>query len=178
MIEPWARGFLAVRAVDVPHDLAAEINELADCAVLTEPALFVHDSDTYLSTNCAVATPDGGRDAARERVVLLREAGPSYEHVGTITDGSDAADLGVDRLEQGDLSVARDGTVLFIATPISDSDRNEHQGCVVFEFEDFEFGAARPRFERNRTAEGRSDRRRNRHWSRYWPWIVCLRRWE
>jgi len=48
------------------------------------------------------------------------------------------------RIEQIDLSVSRDGTVLLIATPISgDPSVPEHEGCVVFAFEDFASGRLR-----------------------------------
>ena len=137
-VEAWARGSNTAQDFSVAHDLGAEIPELADCAVLTEPMLFAYNSETYFATNCIPADASGNRDIANERIVLLKEAIPSYQYIGDITDAQDAIDLGVDRLEQGDIALAQDGSVLLIVTPISDTKPVEHEGCVVFEFDNFE----------------------------------------
>ena len=53
-------------------------------------------------------------------------------------DAQDAINLEVDAIQQADISVARDGSIIMIVTPlILDADPS-HQGCIVYEFEDFE----------------------------------------
>lgn len=114
-----------------------DIPELADCIVQTEPALFAYNGETYLATSCLVV--DGtGRRTDLERLVLLRQSGNGYAFAGVILDGSDSADLGADTIEQADISVARDGSIILLATPIILSADPGHQGCIVFEFQDFE----------------------------------------
>lgn len=112
------------------------IPELADCALQTEPALFAFNGETYLATSCLVA--DGtGRRTDLERIELLQQTPAGYSYVGTILDGQDAADLGVDTIEQADISVARDGSILLVVTPIILGADPAHQGCMVFSFDDF-----------------------------------------
>lgn len=112
------------------------IPELADCILQTEPALFAFNGESYLATSCLVI--DGtGRRTDLERIELLRQTANGYVHVGTILDGQDAADLGVDTIEQADISVARDGSILLVTTPIILGADPDHQGCMVFSFADF-----------------------------------------
>ncbi|MDX2412791.1 MAG: sialidase family protein [Woeseiaceae bacterium] len=112
------------------------IPELADCILQTEPALFAFNGETYLATSCLVV--DGtGRRTDLERIELLRQTANGYDYVGTILDGQDAADLGVDTIEQADISVARDGSILLVTTPIILGADPDHQGCMVFSFADF-----------------------------------------
>ena len=68
---------------------------------------------------------------------MLRQTANGYDYVGTILDGQDAADLGVDTIEQADISVARDGSIILVATPIILGADPDHQGCMVFSFADF-----------------------------------------
>jgi hypothetical protein len=51
--------------------------------------------------------------------------------------GQDAADLGVDTIEQADISVARDGSIILVVTPIILASDPSQQGCMVFSFDDF-----------------------------------------
>lgn len=118
-------------AITGQHDLR-DMPALEDCAGFTEPALFVYDEATYLATTCVVLAEDGRRQPQLERVVLMRETAAGYDYAGVLLDGVDAARLGADRLEQADLSVARDGAVILIVTPIKDAAAPPHQGCVVF----------------------------------------------
>ena len=112
------------------------IPELADCILQTEPALFAFSGESYLATSCLVI--DGtGRRTDLERIELLRQTANGYVYVGTILDGQDAADLGVDTIEQADISVARDGSILLVTTPIILGADPDHQGCMVFSFADF-----------------------------------------
>ncbi len=46
-------------------------------------------------------------------------------------------DLGVDTNEQADISVARDGSIIVVVTPIILAADPSHQGCMVFSFDDF-----------------------------------------
>ena len=112
------------------------IPELADCIVQSEPALFAFNGETYLATSCLVADVTGRRTDL-ERLVLLRQNAATYDFVGVILDSSDADDLGVDTIEQADISIARDGRIILLGTPIVLNADPSHQGCVVFEFENF-----------------------------------------
>jgi len=113
-----------------------DMPELADCVTQTEPGLFVSGNDTYLATSCLVVDA-GGRRPDLERLVLLRQTANGYSFAGTILDGQDSADLGVDVIQQADISVARDGSIILIVTPIILNADPSHQGCMVFEFSDF-----------------------------------------
>ena len=75
-----------------------------------------------------------------ERLVLLKQIANRYSYVGDILDAQDAADLGVDVIQQADIAVARDGSIILIVTPIILGADPSHQGCVVFEFDDFAAG--------------------------------------
>lgn len=117
-----------------------DTTELADCATLTEPALFTFNADTYLASSCLVVDATGRRTDL-ERLVLLRQTANGYSYVDNILDAQDAADLGVDVIQQADISVARDGSIILTVTPIILDADPSHQGCVVFEFADFASGA-------------------------------------
>ena len=133
--EVWGRSIATAPSWGAPIYFNA-IPELADCIIQTEPALFVFDAETYLATSCLVADASGRRTDL-ERLVLLRQTPGGYSYVGKILDARDAADLGVDVIEQADISVARDGRIILIVTPIILGADPSHQGCIVFEFADF-----------------------------------------
>ena len=136
--EVWARALATSPSWGAPVDFN-DIAELADCVTLTEPALFAFNNDTYLASSCLIADATGRR-ADLERLVLLRQTVNGYSYVGDILDAQDAADLGVDVIQQADISVARDGTIILTVTPIILDADPSHQGCVVFEFADFAAG--------------------------------------
>jgi len=137
--EVWARALATSPSWGAPIDFN-NIPELADCVTLTEPGLFAFNGETYLASSCLIADATGRR-ADLERLVLLRQSANGYSYVGDIMDAQDAADLGVDVIQQADISVARDGSIILIVTPIILNADPSHQGCVVFEFEDFATGA-------------------------------------
>jgi hypothetical protein len=131
----WGKFAATSPSWGAPIDFNA-IPELADCILQTEPGLFAFNGETYLATSCLVV--DGtGRRADLERIELLRQSSSGYDYVGTILDGQDAADLGVDTIEQADISVARDGSIILVVTPIILGADPGHQGCMVFAFDDF-----------------------------------------
>ena len=116
-------------------DLSETVPELSDCAAFTEPALYFDDRDLWLATACLVIT-EGERDVAAERLVLLREDFGTWEYVGTLFDADDAAAFDADRLEQADISVGRDGSLILLVTPIVDGADPMHQGCIAFTIDD------------------------------------------
>lgn len=131
----WGKFAATSASWGAPFDFNT-IPELADCILQTEPALFAFNGESYLATSCLVI--DGaGRRTDLERIELLRQTANGYVYVGTILDGQDAADLGVDTIEQADISVARDGSILLVTTPIILGADPDHQGCMVFSFADF-----------------------------------------
>ena len=133
--EVWASTFSTSDSWNAPVDLNS-ISELSDCAVLTEPALFNHNNQTYLSASCLVIDQTG-RNTDRERLVLLSQTSNGFNFVGDILTANDASSFNADVFEQGDISISKDGTVLLIVTPILLEESPAHQGCIVFEFEDF-----------------------------------------
>ena len=112
----WGKSAATSPSWGAPIDFNA-IPELADCVLQTEPGLFAFNGETYLATSCLVVDATGRRTDL-ERIELLRQTPSGYDYVGTVLDGQDAADLGVDTIEQADLSVARDGSILLVATLI------------------------------------------------------------
>jgi len=133
--ESWGRSIATSPSWAAPFYFN-DIPELANCILQTEPALFSFNDEAYLATSCLVADATGRRTDL-ERLVLLRQSANGYDYVGVILDGSDAIDLGVDTVEQADISVARDGRIILLTTPIILAADPSHQGCIVFEFEDF-----------------------------------------
>ncbi len=133
--EAWGRSIATSPSWAAPFYFN-DMPELADCILQTEPALFAFNSETYLATACLVADATGRRTDL-ERLVLLRQNATGYEFVGVILDGNDAVDLGVDTVEQADISIARDGRIILLTTPIILDADPSHQGCIVFEFENF-----------------------------------------
>lgn len=124
----WLRGSASTITTEL---VASAIPGIENCVVFTEPALFAYGDQTYLATNCIVdGTP------ATQRLVVLREQGGSLVFVGDLLTHADAVALGATRVEQLDLSIARDGAVLAIVTPIDDNATMPHRGCVVLEVED------------------------------------------
>lgn len=136
--EVWATALATSPSWGAPIDFN-DIPELADCVTLTEPGLFAFNNETYLASSCLIADATGRR-ADLERLVLLKQTANGYSYVGDIMDAQDAADLGVDVIQQADISVARDGSIILIITPIILDADPSHQGCVVFEFDDFAAG--------------------------------------
>ncbi len=133
--EIWATWLATSPSWGAPIDMN-DIPQLADCAALTEPGLFAFNADTYLASTCLVV--DGsGRRTDLERIVLLQQTLAGYSYVGDILDGQDASILGVDTIEQADITLARDGSIILIVTPIILGADPSHQGCIVYEFSDF-----------------------------------------
>ena len=130
----WASALATSPSWVAPIDFNA-IPQLADCVAQTEPGLFTFNNETYLATSCLIADASGRRPDL-ERLVLLKQTANGYSFVGNILDAQDAADLGVDVIQQADISVARDGSIILIVTPILLNADPSHQGCMVFDFAD------------------------------------------
>ena len=135
VIEPWIRTAATSESFGAIERLSS-IQELADCTIFTEPALFNDEQNTYLAMNCLVIR-DSARQSEEDRLFVLRqsESGESYEYLGILINNADAESLGGDVLEQADFVVARDGRLLLLATPIRHDAQPPHQGCVALEVE-------------------------------------------
>lgn len=128
-IEPYLEGSLST----VPTQLTgAAIAGLENCVVFTEPALFAHEGTTYLATTCIVQPGN----PSTQRLVLLRRSGATLVLVGELLSFADAQELGGTRVEQIDISLGRDDSILAIVTPILDGSPQPHRGCVVLEIAD------------------------------------------
>jgi hypothetical protein len=132
---PWIRGYGTSTAIGAAYNLST-LPQLSDCAFFTEPLLFAHEGETYLATNCVVIDGGGVRQDDQERFVLLREEVAGYSYVGDLLDYDDAVQFGGTRIEQADLSFARDGGIVLIATPILSGSEPEHLGCIAYEVTD------------------------------------------
>ena len=106
--EVWAKALATSPSWAAPIDFN-DIAELADCVTLTEPALFAFNNEAYLASSCLIADATGRR-ADLERLVLLQQTANGYSYVGDILGAQDAADLGVDVIQQADITVARGGS--------------------------------------------------------------------
>ena len=133
--EVWATSLAASPSWGAPIDMNS-ISELADCVTQTEPGLFAFNGEIYLASSCLVVD-DSGRRPDLERLVLLRQTASGYVYLGDILDAQDASDLGVDVIQQADITLARDGSIILIVTPIILNADPSHQGCIVYEFSDF-----------------------------------------
>ncbi len=130
----WASTVAASDSWNAPLDLNA-VAGLSDCTVMTEPALFSFENEIYLASSCLVLDL-AGRRTDLERLVLLRQTVDGYDFIGNILDSNDATQLGVDVIQQADISIARDGSIIMLVTPIILKGNPDHQGCIVYEFED------------------------------------------
>lgn len=136
--EVWAKTLTTSDSWGAPIDLNT-IPELADCASLTEPALFNQNNESYLINSCLVVDANGRRTDL-ERLVLLKQETNGYSFVSNIMDAQDANNLAVDAIQQADISVARDGSIIMLVTGIVLGADPSHQGCIVYEFENFTTG--------------------------------------
>lgn len=134
LAQPWIRSSGTPAAWGAPQSLSAQIPELANCAVYTEPALLADAEAVYLATQCLVF--EGG--SRRDRIVLLKQTDSGYAYLGDLLYPADAATLGAERIEQIDLSRARNGDILLLGALVNPRAVPEHQGCVVFTLERLE----------------------------------------
>jgi hypothetical protein len=70
--------------------------------------------------------------------VRVRGDSWGYRYINTLLDGLDAEDFDADFLAQPDIAEAEDGTILLFATPTVTDSNPSKDGCMVFEFADFE----------------------------------------
>jgi hypothetical protein len=134
----WATSDVTSASWDAPINFN-DIPELSDCTIQTEPALFNQNNNTYLVSSCLVVDAQGRR-ADLERLVLLQQDVNGYRFIEDIMDTQDANNLGVDVIQQAVISVARDGSIIMLVTGIIMDVDPSHQGCIVYEFDDFSNG--------------------------------------
>lgn len=126
----WLRGY-ATKNLATQVD-SSQIVGAVNCSAFTEPALFTHEGVHYVATSCIT---DG--TLARQRLILLRETETGLAYVGDLLRYQDAALLGGTRVEKIDLSVAKDGSIIALVTPIKDDGFEvENLGCIVLDVED------------------------------------------
>ena len=132
--DAWIRGRAAPAVTAVRYNLSS-IDGLGGCVAFTEPSLFSYAGErfqegSYLAVNCIVYQGKKRRPG-QEKLLLFKEDGSGYQLLGHLFDSADARAYGGQRMEQGELVMARDGTVLLLATPVIDDVR--HRGCYLFE---------------------------------------------
>jgi len=115
---------------------------LTRCAMLNNPTLFARDGRLYLIVECLAflgTTLDLERSTTQ--VFATVPDGPpatwSWRHAGMLADHGLAREFGGDTIYQPDVSLAGDGTPLFIATPAHEDSRavvgTVGDGCVALE---------------------------------------------
>lgn len=137
--EPWIRTSNTSASFGASTRLA-DIDELDDCIVFTEPDIFSYADANYLATSCLVFA-DGERQPQNEGLLLLRQSGEGYEYVGQLLDAADAAELGGDVVQQADIALARDGSILLLVTPIKLLEDPNHKGCIALQIDDIDTAA-------------------------------------
>lgn len=116
---------------------------LAECAMANNPSLFANDSKLYLVFECLAF--NGSKLQTDKTTIQLIAAEPSgppdtwtWWHVGEITNGNTYNELGVDVLQQPDISIGSNGELLFTVTPSTNNPgriERLHQGMLVLELE-------------------------------------------
>ncbi len=116
---------------------------LTECAMANNPSLFANDSKLYLVFECLAF--EGSELQTDKTTIQLIASEPSgapdtwtWWHVGEITNGDTYAELGVDILQQPDISTGSNGELLLTVTPSTiNPGRIErlHQGMLVLELE-------------------------------------------
>lgn len=134
----WARGDSTSPSWGAPLNLS-DIPEVRDCVAFTEPALFTYGGSTYVAMQCSFAGSIG-TPFEPERIALFEEVPGGYRYIATLANGFDAEDFDTDFFGQPDIAVAEDGTILLLVTPTLRDGETLKDGCIVFEFEDFESG--------------------------------------
>lgn len=141
------------KAYGVDLDLSSMSPELSDCAMWNNPIVTHQGGRLVLVTECLVFR---GKTPVEERtrmVVFSTDAKGSpkawsWRYDGVIADHKLAVELGGDKLVSPEIQRARDGTLIFIASPQKGKGAFG-MGCVVMELE----GLAPPRLRRD--ASGR-----------------------
>ena len=128
--------------MDVALDVLVS-KPLTDCAMANNPSLFADDSMLYLVFEC-LAFQGSKLNAGRTTIQLIASepSGPpdtwTWWHVGEITNGDTYNELGVDILQQPDITIGSNGELLFTVTPSSNNPggiERLHQGMLVLELE-------------------------------------------
>ncbi|MGB5325217.1 MAG: hypothetical protein WBN40_07335 [Pseudomonadales bacterium] len=134
----WARGASTSDSWGAPVNLS-DIADVSDCVAFTEPSLLRFNDRTFVVMLCSFEASIGN-PFDPERVVLFEEVAGDYRYVADVMDGIDAEEFDADFLASPDISIARDGTVILIVTPVDLDATPQKSGCIVFEFADFENG--------------------------------------
>jgi hypothetical protein len=127
----WAPDFnLASLTQGVPGD------ELDGCTFY-DASIIYRDGRLYLGVQCAHFTQSGQDFVA---VFSTEPNGSprqwSWAYHGKLADGADAIALGGEKLEQTDLAIAQDGTLLAIFSPsasVPGATLSQHLGCKAVE---------------------------------------------
>jgi hypothetical protein len=111
---------------------------LARCSLWLDSELLYKDDHLYFMAVC-VPFEGGTRrsDLSEYSVFELSTKDEDFgtpRYLGALMTGEDAARLGAEELSKGNLSYARDGTLLFLTAPVFRGERfEEYPGCFVFE---------------------------------------------
>lgn len=132
----------SVYNMDVALDVLVS-KSLTDCAMANNPSLFANDSKLYLVFEClAFKGSKLQNDKTTIQLIASEPSGPpdtwTWWYVGEIANGDTYNELGVDILQQPDISLGRNGELLFTVTPSTNNPggiERLHQGMLVLELE-------------------------------------------
>lgn len=142
-----SEAVLGVSGTAAAYQPNARLDQLAGlplerCAMLNNPTLFARDGRLYLIVEC-LAFAGTTRDFPRSTVQVFATvpSGPpsgwTWRHAGMLADYGLAQQLGNDTIQQPDVSLAADGTLLLVLTPAHAEATAEvgtrGDGCVALE---------------------------------------------
>jgi hypothetical protein len=127
-------------AAEVWRDYRLDLADpsLARCSLWLDSELLYKDDHLYFMAVC-VPFEGGTRrsDLSEYSVFELSTRDADFgtpRYLGALMTGEDAARLGAEELSKGNLTYARDGTLLFLTAPVFRGERfEEYPGCFVFE---------------------------------------------
>jgi len=111
---------------------------LARCSLWLDSELLYKDDRLYFMAVCVPFEGATRRSDLSEYSVfelsMRDEDFGKPRYLGALMTGEDAARLGAEELSKGNLTYARDGTLLFLTAPVFRGERfEEYPGCFVFE---------------------------------------------
>ena len=142
-------AILGVSTTAAVYQPQVRLDELAglpiqECGLLNNPTLYVEGQTLYLIVECLafIGTEQDFPNSTTQVFATTPTGAPSswvWRHAGLLADNSLAVQLSDDTIQQPDISVAADGTLMFVVTPAHEDAGVEvgtvGDGCVAIELE-------------------------------------------